>query len=165
MLAIAFVKWRQWKQNHRTTSITVMSYADSSTESALIAAVPVDVGPQADWEQQLAHGPFFWECTPHPLPPVVSTPIGLSGKELARLRSNGLRSQPTDRQPPDLSLIATTDEGAPGGLPAEATGSSEARRLRSEVEILRHEVLQLRAERSEAPPTYASGEAGEGGVV
>ncbi|KAI9430127.1 hypothetical protein H4582DRAFT_2133831 [Lactarius indigo] len=110
MLAIAFndISWvftqlhtpRFYRRGH---VVTVMSYADSSTESALIAAVPVDVGPQADWEQQLAHGPFFWECTPHPLPPVVSTPIGLSGKELARLRSNGLRSQPTDRQPPDLS--------------------------------------------------------------
>ncbi|KAI9434462.1 hypothetical protein H4582DRAFT_779046 [Lactarius indigo] len=165
MLAIAFVKRRQWKQNHRTTSITVMSYADSSTESALIAAVPVDVGPQIDRQQQLAHGPFFWEYSLNPLPPVVSTPVGLSCKELARLRSNGLRSQPTDRGPPDLSLIATTDEGAPDGLPAVATGSSEARRLRSEVEILRHEVLQLRAERSEVPPTYASGEPGEDGAV
>ncbi|KAI9430129.1 hypothetical protein H4582DRAFT_2087538 [Lactarius indigo] len=73
MLAIAFLH--------------IPEILQTRAQSALIAAVPVDVGPQADWEQQLAHGPFFWECTPHPLPPVVSTPIGLSGKELAQLRS------------------------------------------------------------------------------
>ncbi len=85
---------------------------------------------------------------------MVSIPIGLSSKELAQLRSDGLRPQPTDGWSSDLSLVATvtTDEG----VAAEATSSSEAQRLRSEVDFLRHEVQQLRAERSEAPPTYAS---------
>ncbi|KAI9430131.1 hypothetical protein H4582DRAFT_2104007 [Lactarius indigo] len=162
---IAFVKRRQRKRSHRTTSVAVAPYTDSSTESALAEAVPLDVGPQTDWQQQLAHRPFFPEYSPYPAPPVVSIPVGLSGKELAQLRSNASRSQSTDRRPSDLSLTATTDGGVPGGLPAEATSPSEARRLRSEVDLLRHEVLQLRAERSEAPPTYVSGEASEDGAV
>ena len=76
----------------------------------------------------------------------------MSGKELARLRSNALRSDITEGQPSDLSPAATTDRGVLGA------GAPEARSLRSDVDLLRTEVLQLCAERSEseAPPTYVS---------
>ena len=77
-----------------------------------------------------------------PLPP----PVGLSSKELARLRQVSSQPQSTDALPSG-SLPATTERGV-------ATSSSEARRLQSEVESLRREMQQLRAERSEAPPGY-----------
>ena len=82
----------------------------------------------------------------------------MSGKELARLRSNALRSDITEGQPSDLSPAATTDRGVLGGGAAEAAPSPEVRSLRSDVDLLRTEVLQLCAERSEseAPPTYVS---------
>ena len=91
-------------------------------------------------------------------PGMVSIPVGLLGKELARLRSNALRSEPTEGQPSDLSPAATTDSGVLGAGAAEAAPSPEVRSLRSDVDLLRTEVLQLRAERSEskAPPTYVS---------
>ena len=61
-------------------------------------------------------------------------------------------------QPSDLSPAATTDRGVLGGGAAEAAPSPEVRSLRSDVDLLRTEVPQLRAERSEskAPPTYVS---------
>jgi len=74
-------------------------------------------------------------------------PVGLSGKELARLRNESSHSQLTDALSSGLLLTATTELGA-------ATSSSEARRLQSEVESLRREMQQLRAERFEAPPGY-----------
>lgn len=97
--------------------------------------------------------------------PLLSSPygvytcsVGLSGKELAQLRSNVLRSEPTEGQPSDLSPAATTDRGVLGAGAPEAAPSPEARSLRSDVDLLRTEVLQLCAERSEseAPPTYDS---------
>ena len=89
---------------------------------------------------------------------MVSIPVGLSGKELAQLRTNASRSETTDRRPSDYSSPPTTDGDALGGVAAENAPSPDARRLWSEVDLLRHEVQQLRAERSEpeAPPTYVS---------
>ena len=77
-----------------------------------------------------------------PLPP----PVGLSSKELARLRQDSSRPQSTDALPFG-SLSAATERGV-------TTSSSEARRLQSQVESLMREMQQLRAERSEAPPGY-----------
>jgi hypothetical protein len=97
----------------------------------------------------------------------VSIPVGLTGKELAHLHSlaNGLRPKPTDGQPPPDSSsksAATINRDAHVPVAAEAAPLPEAQRLWSKFDLLRHEVqqLQLRAERSEAPPTYASDEAG-----
>ncbi|KAI9440205.1 hypothetical protein BJY52DRAFT_524154 [Lactarius psammicola] len=167
--AIALVEWRRPKQSHRRasvrsllrqshrrTSVTVTPY--SPTESELTEAVPLEAGPQTDWQQRLAHRPFFPEDSP-PSTRVVSIPVGLSSKELAQLRSNGLRSPSTDGRPSGPSLAGTIDRGALGSAAAEATSSFEAQRLRSEVDFLMHEIQQLRAERSDAPPTYVSGEA------
>ena len=86
-------------------------------------------------------GPSSRVASP-PLPP----PVGLSSKELARLRQ--VSSQPQSTDPlPSGSLPANIERGV-------TTSSSEARRLQSEVESLRREMQQLRAERSEAPPGY-----------
>ena len=77
-----------------------------------------------------------------PLPP----PVGLSSKELARLRQDGSRPQSTDALPSG-PLPSNTERGV-------ATSSSEALRLQSEVESLGREMQQLRAERFEAPLGY-----------
>jgi hypothetical protein len=82
-------------------------------------------------------------------PRVVSVPVGLSSKELARLRNDSSRSRPSDQLPAGPTLAATTESGI-------TTSSSEAQRLRTEVEYLRE---QLRAERSEPPPCYEDGSA------
>ena len=78
---------------------------------------------------------------------VVSVPAGLSSKELARIRNDSSRSQFRHQLPVGPTLAATTGSGT-------STSSSEARRLRTEVEYLRQ---QLHAERSEPPPCYEDG--------
>ncbi|KAN0141387.1 DUF1793 domain containing protein [Lactarius tabidus] len=77
---------------------------------------------------------------------VAPPPVGLSSKELARLRQDSSRPQSTDASPPG-PLSTTAESGV-------ATTSSEARRLQTEVESLRREMQQLRVERFEAPPGY-----------
>ncbi len=132
------------------------------TGSAVTEVAPLDAGPQTGSRQRLAHRPSS-EDSPLPLRGVVSVPVGLSSKELARLRSlaNGSRSQPMDGRPPNPPLIVTvtTDRDAVGGAAGVETSSSEARILRSEVNVLRDEIQQLHAEisESESPPSYASG--------
>jgi hypothetical protein len=118
------------------------------------------IGPQTDQQQQMVH-PFIPENSHRSSSGVVSIPVGLTSKELAHLRSNHRsHSEPTDtRQPSDYSSAATPDPDARGSVAAETSPLlPEARRLWSEVDLLRHEVQQLRAERSDAPPTYDSGE-------
>ena len=87
--------------------------------------------------------PLVHAFTPDSSSRVVPLPANLSSKELARLREDNSRSQSTSSGP----LTATTE------LPVDAS-SSEARRLQSEVESLRREMQELRAERFEAPPLY-----------
>ena len=128
------------------------------TELAYTELVLPGVGPQTDRQQQMVH-PFLPEDSPLSSSGAVPIPVGLSSKELAQLRSNGSRSEPMDGQPSDSAPVAITDGDALGGVASEATPLPEAQRLWSEVDLLRHEVQQLRAERSEAPPTYDSGEA------
>ncbi|KAN0141384.1 hypothetical protein V8E53_001140, partial [Lactarius tabidus] len=78
--------------------------------------------------------------------PLAPPPIGLSSKELARLRQDSSRPQSTDASP--TGPLSTTTESS------VATSSSEARRLHSEVESLRCEMQQLCAGRFEAQPDY-----------
>lgn len=85
-----------------------------------------------------------------------SVPIGLSGKELARLRAEALVLQHTDapsessgsEPEPDTVPVVTVE-------PSVAISESEGQGLRSVVESLRREVQQLRIERLDAPPSYA----------
>ncbi|KAI9513395.1 hypothetical protein F5148DRAFT_1278777 [Russula earlei] len=92
-------------------------------------------------------------------PPEAPIPVGLSSKDLARLRAEASRSQQTlthsqslEYQPPPSSTVVT-EQGGPGG----PTSSSETRRLQTEVESLRREMQELRTERFEPPPSYTSG--------
>ena len=102
------------------------------------------------------------EVSPFLSPLAVPVPVGLSDKELAQLRLSGLHSSPGAGREPSDTAPANTDGGTLGDAEAEVATSSGALRLRTEVNLLRHEVQQLRAERlpeertSEAPPTYSS---------
>ncbi|KAH9050589.1 hypothetical protein EDB84DRAFT_1555238 [Lactarius hengduanensis] len=171
IVAITMVVWRRRRQSHRRTSIGfssfegVMSQATQvtvtpfPTGSTLTEVAPPDVGHQTDSQQWLVRQSSSSEDPPLLLQSVVSVPVGLSSKELARLRSlaNGLRSQPIDEGPSNSPLPATTDGDALGGAAPAATSSPEARLLRSEVNVLRDEIQRLHAEISESPPSYASG--------
>ncbi|KAI0267486.1 hypothetical protein BC834DRAFT_79959 [Gloeopeniophorella convolvens] len=92
------------------------------------------------------------------LPPAPAPiPVGLSSKELARLRTDNLRQQQPQQQhsrtPSDVPIsISSPSEVATQRSGASST--SDTRRLQSEVESLRRDLLQLRAERSDAPPSY-----------
>ncbi|KAH9180825.1 hypothetical protein EDB89DRAFT_69091 [Lactarius sanguifluus] len=166
--AIALVVWRRRRRGYRRTS------AEPSFPSEVVSEVTVTpfdptrsittdmalhlAGPQTDSQQLLSHRPSSPDDPPLPLRRAAAIPVGLSDKELARLRSlaNGPRSQPTDGQPSNPLLTVTTDRGELGGVASAATSSSEAQRLQLENNFLRHEIEQLRVERSEFPPSYAS---------
>ena len=127
----------------------------SPTEAAYTEAV----GPQTERQRQMVR-PFIPENSMLSSSGAVSIPTGLTSKELAHLRSNGSHSEPTNsRQPSDFSSTVTPEPDSRGSVAAENSPLlPEALRLWSEVDLLRHEVQQLRAERSDAPPTYDSGE-------
>ena len=116
-------------------------------------AVLPDAWPQTDWQQQT----FNRDSLPSSSR-AAFIPVGLSDKELAQIRSNASRHEPTDGQQFDFSLAATTDRDLLSGGAVETAPSPDSRRLWSEVDLLRQEVQQLRVERSEpeAPPTYFS---------
>ncbi len=128
------------------------------------SVAPVPVGLTSKELAQLRSAAMRSPPTTHPWssssgsPPsqsVAPVPVGLTGKELARLRSAALRSPPTthartsssESHPP----IISTAEGS------TSTPAPETRRLQSEVESLRREMQELRAERFEAPPSYGAG--------
>ncbi|KAH9052710.1 hypothetical protein EDB87DRAFT_1835643 [Lactarius vividus] len=101
-----------------------------------------------------------------PLPPsqgAAPVPVGLTSKALARLRSlrsAAVRSPPTRSRrssgrsqhtdPPTISRSSTTERST-ATLP-------QTRRLQMEMETLRREMQELRAERFEAPPSYGTGD-------
>jgi hypothetical protein len=107
--------------------------------------------------------------TVFPLPlPVVPVPVGLSDKEIARLRAQTLGSRQSQTHAtlnvsqPEITTspaIADTESG-------EAPSTYDTRRLHTEVESLRREMERLRdmerlrVERlvAEAPPSYTEGD-------
>jgi len=124
-------------------------------DPTLAGAAEPETGSQTNWRTgpdpeivPLVHASTPSDSPP-PSPRVVPIPIGLSSKELARLREDNLRSQSTDVLPPGPSPTATIERGA-----ATPSREAQALRLQSEVEFLMREMQQLRAERFEAPPGY-----------
>ena len=105
---------------------------------------------------------------------LASLPVGLSDKELARMRVENTHSRPAinttamalpgdanESQSP--SLLATTTERRE--MP---TSQPLFRTLQSQVDRIWREITQLRAERlggSEAPPSYAENDASHHGGV
>ena len=167
--AIALAVWRRRRRSHghtnlgssflrgstdQGTEVTVTPF--SPTMLTLTEAPPLAAGTQMDFQQQPSHRPSSLEDLPLPLRHVESAPVGLSSKEIARLRSHGLRSQLMDGRSPDPPLADTIGGDALEGAAVAVTSLSEARRLRLESNDSRHEVQQLLVERSESPPSYAS---------
>ena len=126
----------------------------------LTGAEELDTAPQTHWLQPgsepmepetvpLVH-PLNLSDSPMPSSRVVPFPIGLSSKELARLRAEGSHSQSPDALSSGPRLTAAAERSA-------NTSYSDARGLQSRVEFLWHEMQQILAERIEAPPGYEDG--------
>ncbi|KAF8497612.1 hypothetical protein F5888DRAFT_1923669 [Russula emetica] len=93
-------------------------------------------------------------------PAVATVPVGLSDKELARLRAEVLTSQQPDN-PQDSTSNVSRPTFSPVAV-AETGGEAlpyDTRRLHSEVESLRREMERLRAEGlvNAVPPSYTEG--------
>jgi hypothetical protein len=164
--AITLLVQRRRKRSYRRQSIA--SSFETNTiapnwpttvtpfNQALIGVAGLETGSQMNSQRHLAD-PVRPEGiplarapplnSPMSFPGVVSFPVGLSSKELARLRAENSRSQSNGPWLSGPTLAATTELSG-------ATSSLEAQRLRSEVEYLRNEMQQLRVERPEAPPDY-----------
>lgn len=100
---------------------------------------------------------------PFPLPPPGTPALaGLSGKEIARLRVEGLNSQ----QSPDRDLGASSSDVLQSTSPPDAVTESrevpyDHQRLHSEIEnLVRQQVERLHIEGLviESPPSYVTGE-------
>jgi hypothetical protein len=95
------------------------------------------------------------------LPPVAPIPVGLSDKEMARIRTEALRS-PQSRHPGVSTSNAPQSMSSPNATTesGEAMSPYDTRRLHSEVESLRREMERLRAEGLviAAPPSYTEGD-------
>lgn len=177
IVAIAFV-WRRRRQRRMRKTVGP-PFSDALMRAGAEVSVapfnpthtdapPLDAGPQ----QQPRSDPVGMPTVPlnprlsssGPLlqssPCTLPIPVGLSSKELARLRSRAVHVQIT----PAVSASSDSQPAPPPIVTArqgEATPPPEARALRSEVEYLRREVQQLRAqearaERFEAPPSYGA---------
>jgi hypothetical protein len=115
--------------------------------------VPEDAGAEMVALHDLSSTP---PTSPPLSRPVVPLPAGLSSKEIARVRREGLSSQ----APHDLSTLnlSTSSASAVNG-PSGTTSSYDSQRIYSEFESIRREMEQLRTEVVvEAPPSYTSGD-------
>jgi len=92
-------------------------------------------------------------------------PVGLSAKMLARMRAETLRPQPPDFPPTsDVSGSPSPSPSVPTIERTAATSPPMFRTVQGQFDRLWREIQQLRAEifNSEAPPSYAVGDAAEG---
>jgi hypothetical protein len=93
--------------------------------------------------------------------PVAPIPVGLSGKELARLRTEALSSERSHNpSTSDLNVSQPTSSPSVANESSGAASSYDPRRLQSEVESLRREMERMRTEGlvvTGAPPSYTEG--------
>ncbi|KAH8997959.1 hypothetical protein EDB92DRAFT_1837149, partial [Lactarius akahatsu] len=167
---IVFVRRRRGQDDFRKSTGTSFSGAamEAGSQMAVTPFSPALAAAAASLEATYQSGSttsFVPEPPPPPPPPSQSAalapvPVGLTDKELARLRSAAIRSPPTSHartsssgSQPTVTYPSTigTNEGS------TSTPTPETRRLQSEVEFLRREMQELRAERFEAPPSYGTG--------
>ena len=91
--------------------------------------------------------------------PGTPVPVGLSDKEIARLRAEGFNSQQSyNREASSSNVLQSTSP--PNPVPESREAPYDPRRLHSEVEnIVRREMERLHAEGLEigAPPSYSTG--------
>ena len=153
---VAFILWHRRRQNTKDSSTT--STADMRTVSG------IQLTPFTLTHLDATHGePEPWmEWQQHQLIRSSSSyfPVGLSSKELARMRSENLHSQPAithpasdeSPDPPPSPPVSATERTAMTSLPLFRTLQSQVDRLWREMRQ-----LELRAERpdSEDPPSYA----------
>ncbi|KAN0137135.1 protein of unknown function (DUF1793) domain containing protein [Lactarius tabidus] len=144
------------ESTNQDTQVTVTPFNPATLTPT--EAAPPRAGARVDFPQRLFSRPFPPGDSPLSLRRMVSVPVGLSGKELARLRSNRLRSQHMDGRASYSPLTVTIDRDVLAGAAASPTSPSEAWG-QSENNFSRHEmpeVQQLLVERSESPPSYVS---------
>jgi hypothetical protein len=144
------------ESTNQDTQVTVTPFNPATLTPT--EAAPPRAGARVDFPQRLFSRPFPQGDSPLSLRRMVSVPVGLSGKELARLRSNRLRSQHMDGRASYSPLTVTIDRDVLAGAAASPTSPSEAWG-QSENNFSRHEmpeVQQLLVERSESPPSYVS---------
>jgi hypothetical protein len=163
--ALAFVRRRRRQADFRKSAgssfsgIAIEAHPQMTVtpfDPTLTDAVPLQTGSQI-WSG--SDGPASpSEPLLTPAQSAAFIPAGLSSKELARLRSEGMLSLPTTHprstlswsQPTYPPTISVTEGSAVTPIP-------ETQRLQTEVESLRREMQELRAERFEAPPSYGDG--------
>ena len=138
-----------------------------STEAAQDSGITIDERPletqEADTETAALHR-HLSSLTPIPPPisrPATPVPVGLSDKELARLRADTLTSQqPNNPQGSTLNVSQPTVTSSQTAV-VETDGTAlpyDTRRLHSEFESIRREMDRLRAEGLviAAPPSYSA---------
>ena len=150
---ITFVKRR--RRRIRSKPIPILS---SSSNSVDFGIQPLVIGNSEAEMVALQYLSPSSLPTIHPLPrPVAPVPVGLSDKEMARLRSEALRSPQ-----PHLLGVSTSNASQSSSSPNAVTESGEAvlpyGRLQSEVVSLRREMERLREEglANAAPPSYVT---------
>jgi hypothetical protein len=132
---------------------------------------PQDSGSSAELRPLVIGDPEAEMVTLHHLsssPPAVlrqiaPTPVGLSGKELARLRAEALQVDSPQPHNVHVSALNMSQSTPPLNAVTESGGSPyDNRRLHSEVESLRREVERLREEGFVVggPPSYNTEEDG-----
>jgi hypothetical protein len=98
---------------------------------------------------------------PRPFPqPETPVPVGLSDKEIARLRVEGFDSQQSRNLGVSSSDVIQSTS-SPNGVPESREAPYDPRRLHSEVEsLVRREMERIHAEGlvNGAPPSYTEGE-------
>jgi hypothetical protein len=175
---IAFVRRRRRQDDPRKlegesfSGTAIDQMAVTPFNPARARTTPVETGSPA-WTT--SDGLFSSsEPTLSPSQIAAPTPVGLTDKELARLRStptlSPLSHAPPSHAPPSHAPPSHAPSSSSGSQPtsrrtvsttdqATVTPTPETRRLQTEVESLRREMQQLRvrAERFEAPPSYGHG--------
>lgn len=122
----------------------------------LDAALPLEVGSQV-WTTS-DEPPSTSEPPLSPTRSAAPVPVGLSSKELARLRSAAILPPPAHARtsPSGFQHIPPPTSSASEGSTLSPAPDT-TRRLQTAVESLQREIQELRAERLEAPPSYGDG--------
>jgi len=180
VVLVVFALARRRRRRQRRKSIASFDITAGSSLALITPFEPIPLSEassrnnSATWAEQrqlvfdppeagIIPEPHDLSSAPPPVPPspnvrpVAPVTVGLSGKELARLRAEGRNAQQTipsslsnEPRPTSSSAIVVEQGGA--------TSTFEAQRLQSVVESLQREMQQLRTERFEAPPSYTSGD-------
>lgn len=175
---IAFVRRRRRRGRPRSIVLSLSDFVETDPQG--MTGIPTDPIPfeaardSGTWAEQQPlvsedleaemgslHGQTSQPPTVLPRPRLVAhVPVGLSDKEIARLRAENLDSQESHESTPNVSLPTSSPNTATES--SEETSSDDARRLRSEVENLRREMERLRTHTEgleiDAPPSYTEGD-------